>query len=102
MSVSCSSSSYDHQMCAAILDPGTLGVSGIERPFLAVADRAHPASIDAQGHEVFLGRIGAAIAQCQVVLFRSSLVTMAFDEQVVLGIPLQPVSGGRERRLCVR
>src|SRR5262245_40632821 len=49
------------------------------RPLLAVADRAQPVGSDAPADQVIAHRVGAAIAERQVVLGRADIARMAFD-----------------------
>ena len=51
--------------------------------------------VDAEGDEILLGLVGAAVAEGEVVLLGAALVAMAFDEQVVLRVLLQPGRGVR-------
>src|ERR1700756_3233953 len=88
-------------MVAAVLGPGRLVMAGIERALLAVADGADAAGVDAEGDQILLGLVGAAGAEREVVLLGAALVAMAFDEQVVLRIFLQPGGRGGQRRLRV-
>src|SRR5258708_18847871 len=89
-------------MVAAVLGPRRFVVTGIERTLFAVADGSDAAGVDAEGNEVLLGLVGAAVAEGQVVLLGAPLVAVAFDEQVVLRILLQPGCRRRERVLCIR
>src|SRR5205085_2957064 len=88
-------------MRAAILRPRRLVVSRIEGTLFAVADGADAAAVDAEGHEVLLGRVGALVAEGQVVLLGAALVAVPFDQQTVLPVLPQPVRRRAQRRLRV-
>ena len=86
-------------MIAPVLRPSLFGVRRIEWPLLAVADGADARRVDAEGHQVVLRRLRAAVAEGQVVLLGAALVAVAFDQKVVLRILFQPVGRRCQRRL---
>ncbi len=63
-------------MGPAVLGPRRFGVSFLEGTLLAIAHGADARRVDAEGDEEVLGRVGAAIAEGQVVLFGAALVAM--------------------------
>src|SRR5580700_5221854 len=70
----------------AILLVTLFGRSSAERLFLAVADCFHAIGRDTQGHQELLCRRRAPVAQSQVVLRRTALVAMTFDNNFQLRI----------------
>src|SRR5271157_10704 len=60
-------------------------------PFLAVADRIEVLSIYAKTGEVILCGICPLLSECQVVLNRTSLVTIPFYSYLSHGVGLEPV-----------
>src|SRR5580692_7048542 len=80
-----------HRDRAAVLRPARNVVADRDRALLAVGDGTHPARIDAaRGHEG-ADRLGAACAECDVVLAGAALVRMTFDGEGVARIGLQPL-----------
>src|ERR1700739_4924399 len=71
-----------HEMSAAVLRPAAFVGLGAKRLFLTVADRLDAAGAHAGGDQGPLHCIGAAIAQSQVVLGRSTLVAVALHREV--------------------
>src|SRR5258707_10388654 len=86
---------------AAVLRPRGVVMARIERPLFAVADGAHARPVDAERGQEVARRIGAAVAEGQVVLLGSALVAMSFDEQVVVRMRLQPGGRGGQRDLSL-
>src|SRR5688572_5325571 len=88
-------------MGAAVLRPRGVVVPFVEGTLLAVADGADASRVDAEGDQVILGGVGAAVAEGQVVLLGAALVAVAFDEQVVAGA-LAAEPGGRSLQGVLR
>src|SRR5258706_15524706 len=96
-------------MGAAVLRPRVVVVTLIEGALLAIADGAHAVAFHAERGQEVACRVRAAVAEGEVVLLGALLVAVAFDEQTVLAVPLEPVRRrgqrglglGRERRLVV-
>src|SRR5678815_3493800 len=63
-----------YEMRAAVLRPRTLVVTVVERTLFAVAHRADTRCVHTECHQVFLGRVGALLAECQVVRRGAALV----------------------------
>ena len=68
--------------------PGALVVTEDEGALLPVGDGRHPIGGDAGGDEVILHRLGAALAQAEVVLGGAPLVGVALDEELAPVLPL--------------
>src|SRR3954453_4305913 len=90
--------STDRRDGVAVLRPRFLCGSGSDGPILAVADCAHPARGHPFGREVGRGGEGAAIAQCDVVLFGAALVAISGDLNIDSLVRIEPggldVQGG--------
>src|SRR5229473_4678740 len=84
-------------MAAAILLPASLVVLHAERLLLAEADGAEAVGRDAQGHEILLDGVGAAIAKAEIVFRGAALVAVAFDGGFDRWVFLQEVRGRGER-----
>src|ERR1700754_2913439 len=61
---------------AAVLGPAVLVRAERYGALLAVADRGQTARVDAEADQVVLGRIGAPLAQREVVVARAALVAV--------------------------
>ena len=70
----------DHRHRPPVLSPGQVVRAWHLRPLLAVGERAQAGGRNAERREIVLRRIGAAVAQCQVVLARAALVGVALYE----------------------
>src|SRR5260221_11654593 len=71
------------------------------RTLLAVADGLDARRRNALGDQVLARRVGAALAEGEVVLARAALVAMAGDGDRVIGVLLQPFGLTVERRPSV-
>src|SRR2546426_11447760 len=78
------------EVVPAIPRPAALRFLGAERALLAVGDEGDAARRPPARHEIAHGRLGPALAQRQVVLVRSPLVTMTLDQEELLRIRLEP------------
>ena len=90
-----------HRHRAAVLRPRALVAAERERPFLAVADRRDPRRVDAPGGQIVLGGVRAAVAQRQIVFAGAALVGMAFDDDAVARILVEPLRLLAQRLLGV-
>src|ERR1700740_1447625 len=90
------------EVAAAVLLPAGFVVFGAEGLFFAEADGAHAIGRDAQGDEILLHRVGAPIAESEVVFGGAALVAMAFNGHANLRIVAQEVGGLGERLASVR
>src|SRR5579864_1953647 len=88
-------------MTAAVLLPAAFVGLGAERFFLTVADGLDAAGTDSGGDQGTLHRIGAAIAQSQVVLGRSALVAVALNREVDIGMLPQELGITLNGRLLI-
>src|SRR5437773_305847 len=79
----------DLKLVAAVLRPGGLVVSVHERPFLAPRLGLDAARVDAVTHEVLLARLGAPVAEREVVFVRAALVAVPVDPDAEVGVGLQ-------------
>jgi hypothetical protein len=61
-------------------------VAGRPGTLLAVADRGDTCCFQPEIEEVLLGRIGASLAERDVVLARSALVAVSFDAEVLIRV----------------
>jgi hypothetical protein len=68
----------DDEMVPSVFGPGSLVVSGIQRPLLAVADRLDPFLLNAQVNKVFCRFIGPLLAERHVVFHSAPLITVSF------------------------
>ena len=69
-----------------------------ERPLLAVGDRAEPRRVDAVLDEVGLDRVGAALAEREVVLDRPALVAVPLEQDVGARVVDQHLAVGGQAR----
>src|SRR5579875_3216005 len=76
-------------MCAAVLLPARLIMVGAERMLLAPAHRSQPIGSHAERNQKLACRIGAPLAQSEVVLERAALVTVSLDRHPDLGVRAQ-------------
>src|SRR4029453_19603429 len=84
----------DHELIATVLGPARFGVLGAHGPLFTVRDDRHPVGADALRDTIVHRGLGPAIAERQVVLVGAALVTMAFDQQELVGVLLQPGGAG--------
>src|SRR5690349_14830791 len=84
-------------MAAAVLLPTGLVVLRAEGFLFAEADGAEAVGRNAQGNEILLDGVGAAIAEAEVVLGGTTLVAMALNSHFDGRVPFQEISGFRER-----
>ena len=75
--------------------------SRAERLLLAVADHADPRCRHARRHQRVLGRVGAPLAQRQVVFVGTALVAVAADHNLHVRMAHQVAGVLRERRLRI-
>ena len=75
--------------------------SRAERLLLAVADHANPRCRHARRHQRILGRVGAPLAQRQVVFVRAALVAVAADHNLDVRMAHQVAGVLRKRRLRI-
>src|SRR5579875_1689889 len=82
---------------AAILRPALFGGLGAERLFFAVADHPDTAGRYALAYQHVLGRVGAVLAERQVVLVAAALVAVAadYDLDIRVGVQVAGVFGQR-------
>ena len=87
-----------HRDRPAVLGPGAF--VGAERlgPFLAVADHRHPTGGDSARLEIVLRRIGAPVAQSEIIIPGAALVGMALDRDPDGRVALEPLGLGVEGR----
>src|SRR5215472_7531878 len=90
-----------HEVSAAVGLPALLGRLRAERFLLAVADRLDVRRVDAALDQGGLHRVGAAVAQRQVVFGRSPLVAVSLNGEAHVGMLLQEVDIALHRRLLV-
>src|SRR5579864_2647209 len=86
----------------AVLRPGLLVVARHRRPLLAIADGLDAGGIDAERDQSLLRRIGAALAEAQIVLARAALVAIAGDRDADAGVGLQELGLARQDLLRLR
>src|SRR6266581_1713688 len=79
----------DLELIAPVLRPGGFVMSVHERLLLAPGLRLDATRVDPVAHEVLLRRLGAAVAERQVVLVRAALVAVAADADLELRVRLQ-------------
>src|SRR5262245_5495813 len=91
-----------HEMRAAILRPRTLVMTVIERTLFAVAHRVETRRVDAERHQVFLGGVGALLAESEVVRLGATLVAVTFDGHVAHAGSLERLRVRLERTLRFR
>src|ERR1700724_2248296 len=89
-------------MTAAVLLPAAFVGLGTERLLLTVADCLDAAGVHASSHQGTLYRVGAAIAQSQVILGRSTLVAVALHREVDIGMLPQELGIALNGRLLIR
>src|SRR6058998_2576575 len=69
-----------------VLAPARLVLLRAERALLAVGDHRHPVGGNAARGEVVHGALGPTVAEGQVVFGGSPLVTMALDQDQLIGV----------------
>src|SRR5689334_22612242 len=69
----------DRGHATTVLRPAGLVGVGADRALLAVGDRADARLVDAQRGQVVRHRVGATLAEREVVLAGAALVAMTFD-----------------------
>jgi hypothetical protein len=74
-----------------VLLPAVLVVLGANRTILSVRDSRDPVCGNAQIRQEILGRGGSPITQAEVILLTSSLVTVALDRELDVGIRLEEI-----------
>ena len=74
---------YD-EVVSSVFGPGRFVMPGLQRPLFAVADRLDPFLLDTQVDKVFGRFIGALLAERHVVFHGAPLVTVSFDDELVL------------------
>src|SRR5947199_2796317 len=79
-----------HRHRPAILAPGTFVMAFDGGAFLAPAYRLHPRRGDAARLEIVARRIGAAIAEREIIFAGAALVGMAFDGDADRGVAGEP------------
>src|SRR5262249_31593082 len=82
--------SVDGRHAAPILRPRGFVGADHRRTLLAVADGRDAIRRDAERDEHVLHRLGAALAEREVVLPRAALVAMTFDRHRAVGVLLHP------------
>src|SRR5208282_66623 len=92
----------DDRHAAAVLRPGRFVVTDHRRAFLAVADGSDAAGGDAERDQRAFHRVGAAIAEREVVFARAAVVAMAFDRDFHVLIFLEPGCLALKRLLAFR
>src|ERR1035437_2640558 len=90
-----------NEMAAAVLLPASFVAFCAEGLFLAVADGFDPAGADAAPRECILHGTGALVAQSQVIVSRSALVAVSFNRDVYVGMLIEELHVGLQRRLLV-
>src|SRR5262249_28748579 len=76
---------------AAVLRVCVLAGAGHRRALLAVADRRQARGRDAERHQHILRRLGAALAERQIVFPRAALVAMTLDRHADIRVAAQPL-----------
>src|SRR5262249_13378482 len=89
-------------MSAAILLPTGLIRLSAERFFLAIADCLNAIGGDASSYERILDGAGAIVAQCQVVLRRTTLVAVCLKRKADARVLLQESDVRLNRGLLAR
>src|SRR5260370_18066635 len=80
-------------MAAAVLLPASLVVLHAEGLFLAEADDRDAVGGNAQGNDVLLHGVGAAVTETQVVFRGATLVAVAFDGHFEPRIIFEEIGG---------
>src|ERR1700737_2328164 len=88
--------SIDDGDSAAVLCIGLLGGTDHRRALLAVADGRDPGCRDPGCDEDVFGRLGAALAEREIIFARTPLVAMTLDRDRHIGIASQPIGLARE------
>jgi hypothetical protein len=86
---------------AAVLRPAGDVVANRDRTLLAVGNGFQALGGNTPGDEEVAGGGGAAGAERQIVFARAALVGMAFDDDGILPVLVQPLRLARKRRLRV-
>ena len=89
----------DAQHRPPVLGPDCIAAAEHGGPLLAVTDNLDAVRRDAQADEILHCRVGAPLAQGEVVLARATLIAMALDVGPVLRILLQPGGPALDLRL---
>src|SRR6202023_3022690 len=92
--------SIDGGDSAAVLCIGLLGGTDHRRALLPVADGRDPGCRDPGCDEDVFCRLGAALAEREIVLARTPLAPMALDRDHHIGRASQPVGLAREDLPC--
>src|SRR5262249_31494430 len=90
-----------NEMPTAVLLPAVFGVIGAERLFLTVADGLDCVGTDSALDQSSLDRIGAVVAQANVVLGGTALVSGSLNRVVDAGMLLQEVDIALQHSLLV-
>src|SRR5262245_14536124 len=72
----------DDEVSAPVLLPAGFRGLGAEGALLSVRDRAQARGVDAEGDEVLLGGVGAAVAEREVIGRGSAFVAVALDQDL--------------------
>src|SRR5712691_2159754 len=88
-------------MAAAVLLPASLVALHAEGLFLAEADDRDAVGGNAQGNDVLLYSVGAAVTETQVVFRGATLVAVAFDGHFEPRIVFEEIGGLRKCRARV-
>src|SRR5215469_17888382 len=87
---------------AAVLRVGLFARAGNGGALLAVADRRNAGSRNARRNQDVLRRLGAPLAEREIVLARAALVAMALDRDCNVRIAPQPIGLSRQGFLRFR
>src|SRR5665213_3327892 len=79
-------------VCPAILLVTGLIRIGTDRTVLAEADDGELVAVDSHGTQEFFGSLGAPVAEGHVVLFRTALIAIPFNNQLLARIVGQDVA----------
>src|SRR5579862_4095659 len=91
----------EEEVSPAVLLPAVFGLRGAERPFLAVGDGPDPRAVDSERGQVLASRVGAPVAEREVVLRRAAVVAMTLDQELRARMGLEPIRIGGERSACI-
>ena len=92
----------EFEVCNAVLLPAILVVLGAERTVFTVRNGCDAICRDSEVDQEVLGRVGAPVAQTEVVFLAAALVAVPFNRELDAGMSLQEVGVGSERLLSVR
>src|SRR5262245_32117252 len=79
-----------YKMGAAVFCVALLGLFAANWPFFPITHRADAIRLNALADQELLNRVGATIAQSEVVFLAAALVAMAFYREPDCGVRLQP------------